>query len=77
MAWLIQDNTLVCSAELPGDTCRLTGRAVFRRKMLSRAGILIEVPTALLKQDASQLAEHLKRQIESTAAGDLAAYRHS
>ena len=50
---------------------------MFRRNLLSRAGILIEVPIKLLKQDVRQLAKHLERQIESLAEGGLDAYRHS
>ena len=50
---------------------------MFRRKLLFQAGILIEVPLGLLKHDASQLVEHLERQIESATGGSLDAYRHS
>ena len=73
----MQNHTSVYSTELQGGTCRLTGRAVFRRNLLSRAGILIEVPIEVLKQDASQLANYLERQIESVAEGGLDAYHHS
>ena len=50
---------------------------MFRLELLSRAGILVEVPIKVVQQDASQLAEYLKRKMESAAGGSLDAYRHS
>ena len=72
-----RSRTPACSAELYNHACRLTGRAVFRRKLLSQAGILIGFSTKVLKQDASQLAGYLKCNIESAAGASLDAYRHS
>ena len=38
-------------------TCRLTGRAVFRHKLLSLGGNLLEAAAEVIKQGAGQLAE--------------------
>ena len=47
--------------------CRLTGRAAFRKALLSRQDILIEVPDALVDQGVDELVTFLLPQVEVKA----------
>ena len=50
-------------------SCRLT--AVFRKDLLTRKAILIEVPYNLAEQSAFKLATYLQPKLEAAARGDL------
>ena len=55
--------------------CRLTGRAVFRQDLVSRVGVIIEIPHNLAQQSAMQLAAYLQPRLEAAAGGSLDLYR--
>ena len=55
--------------------CRLTGRAKFRKELVSREGILIEVPSSLSLRSAAQLATYLEPRLEAAVGGSLETYR--
>ena len=56
--------------------CRLTGRALFRRELLSREGVLVDIPFELCKQASGQLLEYLAPRLEDIAGDKLDAYQH-
>ena len=53
---------------------RLRGRALFRQKLLSHEGALIEVPDSQAQQGVSSLVAYLKPRLEAAAGGSLDAY---
>ena len=54
--------------------CRLTGRAVFCRKLLLGRGILIEVPREESDQGVDVLAAYLAPRLDAATEGTLATY---
>lgn len=48
---------------------------MFRRKLLSQEGSLIEVPLVVAEQGVDHLVDHLKPKLEAAAGGSLEAYR--
>ena len=54
--------------------CRLTGRAIFCRKLLSARGILIEVPREESDQGVDVLAAYLAPRLDAATEGTLATY---
>ena len=54
--------------------CRLTGRAVFFRKLLARQGHLIQVPLPVAQLDTDKLADYLLPRLQEAAGGSLDAY---
>lgn len=57
---------------------RLTGRAVFRRQLLSQEGMLLSIPEVdVFDSDATRLAEYLKPRLQAAAGESLEAYRAS
>ena len=60
------------------QTCRLTGRAVFRSLLLGKQGRLIDVPyqMTLDNMTVKQLAEYLEPMLTAAAGGSLDTYRN-
>ena len=56
-------------------TCRKTGRAEFSYKLLSRDGILIDVPLHKALEHPDELAKYLESRLEAAVPGGLNAYR--
>ena len=53
---------------------RLTGHALFRRKQLSKRGVLISYPLNLAEQDSDTLKEYIKQAVEVSVGTDLDGY---
>ncbi len=60
------------------QTCRLTGRAVFRSHLLAREGRLIDVPYQMTSDTITvdQMADYLEPMLTAAAGGSLDAYRN-
>ena len=56
------------------SVCRRTGKAHFRRKLLSRAGIIVDVPHHMPQQSTVQQAEYLKTKIQAATGISLSAH---
>ncbi len=57
--------------------CRLTGRAVFRTRLLAKQGRLVDVSLNMTSETTTvkQLADYLKPILTAAAGGSLDAYR--
>ena len=63
------------AAKIGSVACRLTGRAVFRKQLLSQEGILVSIPEVdVIDSNATRLAEYLKPRLQAAAGESLKAY---